>query len=217
MTQYDGTLITFEGDDGTGKSTQLSSLEEYLSPKVSKVIKTREPGGTDVAEAIRRVILSPDYHKNPIVDLFLFSAARAHHTNELIIPALKAGYTVLCDRYSDSTIAYQGYGCGLEDKLDMIRKINHIATFGVVPDLTFYIDSDPKTAVGHTIQTEFDGRADSMESRGLLFRERVRRGFLIEAKKDSERIKTIPYLEGSPEKMQKLIREHVDVLLDGGD
>lgn len=130
-------LITFEGIDGSGKSTQIDLLKEYLISKNKHVVCLREPGGTNLAEKIRNILLNDKNDINPISELLLFEAARADLTEKEIIPAIKDGYIVILDRYFDSTTAYQGYGRGLD--LNTVELINKFATFNVIPDVTFYL------------------------------------------------------------------------------
>src|SRR4030095_6968148 len=139
-------FITFEGIDLSGKSTQLKLLEEYLKKKKKKVISVREPGGTKISERIRETILNKEHNMMEyLTEFLLFSASRHQLTKEVIIPHLKKKYFVLCDRYFDSSTAYQGYGGKIN--LDVINKVNKISTTGLTPDLTFLIYITPEESI----------------------------------------------------------------------
>ena len=132
-------FISFEGGDGTGKSTQIKALERHLSARGRPVVSTREPGGTPLGKLLRQALL--ETAEQPIslpTELFLYLADRAQHVQEVILPALASAKIVLCDRYSDSTLAYQGYALGME--LKVLRELNRIAALGVEPDLTLLLD-----------------------------------------------------------------------------
>ena len=147
-----GYFITIEGSDGSGKSTQLKKIISYLEEKQVDLVVTREPGGTDVAEAIRELILDPAYPQMTAkTEMLLYAAARAQHVEEKVLPALQAGKVVLSDRYVDSSIAYQAYGRGLGD---MVAQVNAIATGGLVPDLTVFLDLPPAVGMARKQQEE---------------------------------------------------------------
>jgi dTMP kinase len=175
-------FITFEGPDGSGKSTQVRLLGEYLEALGHPVLCTREPGGTAISEQIREVLLSKQNdsicHET---EALLFSAARAQIVAELIRPALARGQVVLCDRYADSTLAYQGYGLGLD--LEALRAITRFATGGLVPDLTFYIDVPVEVGLARRHRVEVN-RLDQKE---IAYHERVRNGYLDMAHAEPER------------------------------
>ena len=168
-----GSLITFEGIDGSGKSTQIQMLENEFITLGVKYKTFREPGGTDLSEKIREILLD-----NQNIELFstaeslLFAAARAQLTAEQIKPAINQGKFVICDRFTDSTIAYQGYGRGLDIK--KLEKINHIATDGLTPDITFVLDINPKVAAE---RMEADA-PDRVEATGVDFFRRIREGYI---------------------------------------
>src|SRR5574342_1102019 len=148
-------FITFEGGDGTGKTTQLKALESHLRGKGRSCVSTREPGGTPLGSLIRQVLL--EVGKQPIAsptELFLYLADRAQHVRDVIVPALNAGHIVLCDRYTDSTLAYQGYGRGIDLKL--LRQLNEFADGGVQPDLTFLLDCPVALGLSRTAQRQHD-------------------------------------------------------------
>lgn len=166
-------FITFEGPDGSGKSTQIKLLADYLQARGRGVVLTREPGGTNIGEQIRDVVLSTrNQGIQPETEALLFSAARAQIVREIIQPALAAGKIVLCDRYADSTMAYQGYGLGLDR--GALQAITHFATAGLVPHLTFYVDVP--VAVG--IARKQRGETNRLDEKTLAYHERVRAGFL---------------------------------------
>lgn len=174
-----GYFITLEGIDGSGKSTQAKLLYQHLQEKGCRVLLTREPGGTNLAEEIRKVILTPGKEElDPMAEILLYAASRAQHVNNLIRPALEAGQIVISERFVDSSLAYQGYGLGRDLKL--IKEINNLATGDIRPDLTFLLDSAPETS-GERLErrSKANGRdSDRIEQRGLSFQDRVRKGFL---------------------------------------
>ncbi|HUP77256.1 MAG TPA: dTMP kinase [Pirellula sp.] len=177
-------FITVEGPDGSGKSTQLQLLVENLKQKGYDIVVTREPGGTTVGNQIREVLLSPDHHEmTPRVEMMLYAASRAQNVEQVIRPALERGAIVLCDRFIDASIAYQGYG--LQYDLDQIRSLNEWATNGLTPDLTFLFDLNPERA---SARMKDRGRLDRIESRDQAFHERVYAGFQTLLKQYPERI-----------------------------
>ncbi len=184
-------FITFEGIDGAGKSTQVKKLRKYLTEKGHEVLTLREPGGTVVAENIRDLLLTSKHDITPIGELLLFSASRAELVQNVILPAIESGITVIADRFYDSTTAYQGYGRGID--LQLLRQINSIATFGLEPDITFCLDISPEDALirkfsEKSIPLAFDeSELDRMESSGLAFYQRVREGYLKLAEDEKRR------------------------------
>ena len=181
-----GKFITFEGIDGSGKSTLISAIRERLLKrgiKEEKILITKEPGGTEFAELLRDV-LAKKVDREPLAELFALLSARYDHTKRKIIPALREGKIVICDRYSDSTFAYQVFGKGLEYYL--VTHLNKIASLKLKPDLTILIDLDPKIAL-----ERLKDKRDHYESLGLEFFERVRYGYLALAKRAKKRIKVI--------------------------
>jgi len=181
-----GKFITFEGIDGSGKSTLISAIKERLLKrgiKEEKILITKEPGGTDFAELLRDV-LAKKVDREPLAELFALLSARYDHTKRKIIPALREGKIVICDRYSDSTFAYQVFGKGLEYYL--VTHLNKIASLKLKPDLTILIDLDPKIAF-----ERLKDKRDHYESLGLEFFEKVRYGYLALAKRAKKRIKVI--------------------------
>ena len=179
-----GLFITFEGGDGCGKTTQIKLLDEYLQSKGYKTLLTREPGSKGLGIKLREILLNYDGEVSPVCESFLFLADRAQHVDCIIKPALEEGVIVLCDRHTDSTVAYQGYGRGLD--LEQIHDLNKIATSGLKPDLTIVLDVDVETS-----QKRVGTEKDRMESSGIEFFERVRKGFLEIAKQEPERVKVV--------------------------
>ena len=169
-----GYFISFEGPDGSGKTTQINLLEEYLTNKGYEVLVTREPGGTPISEAIRKIILDTGFREmDPVTEMLLYAASRAQHVEELIKPALDKGKIVLCDRFVDSSIAYQGVGRGLG--IDVVEKINKVALQGTLPDLTLFFDIDPEEGLKRGQGR--DRQVDRLELEDLAFHKKVYEGF----------------------------------------
>ena len=169
-----GLFVTFEGVEGSGKSTHVRHLARALRATGYEVVETREPGGTPLGQALRDLLLAPtSTPPEPLTELLLYCADRAQHAAEVIRPALAAGRIVLCDRFADSTIAYQGYGRGLD--LDTVRALDARARGGLEPNLTFLLDCPP--AAGLARAQARSGAADRFEQEALDFHEAVRRGF----------------------------------------
>lgn len=178
-------FITFEGIDSSGKTTQLLLLERWFQRKNIPCMVIREPGGTIISERIRELLLDPIHAEmSEVAELFLFSAARAQLTTEVIIPALKKHITVLCDRYYDSTTAYQGYGRGID--LESIKHINQLATQQMRPAITFYFDIPYDESLHRKGLTNSD--ADRMERSSIKFYEQVRTGYLTIADEEKDRV-----------------------------
>ncbi len=186
-------FVSFEGGDGTGKTTQIHALENYLVQQGRSCVVTREPGGTSLGKLIRQVLLEVGGHDiAPSTELFLYLADRAQHVNEIIRPALAAGNIVLCDRFTDSTLAYQGYGRGIDLKL--LRQINNVADGGVRPDLTFLLDCPVAVGLGRTSRrssVEGQPREDRFERETIEFHEKIRAGFLAMAGADPARFRIV--------------------------
>ncbi len=177
-----GVLITLEGGEGSGKSSQAEALATLMRSHDYSVTLTREPASTKLG----RTVMAMFQQKATVTaeaELFLFEAARAQHVREVIRPALERGAVVLCDRYTDSTVAYQGYGRGLS--LDHIRAVNHIATGGLAPHLTVLLDVPPETGLARKDHQRLD---DSIGGEQLQFHQRVRQGFLELARREPQRI-----------------------------
>ena len=177
-------FITFEGADGCGKTTQIELLNKYLQEKGFKTLVTREPGAKGLGEKLREILLNYDGEVSPNCESFLFLADRAQHVDCVIKPALKKGIIVLCDRHTDSTVAYQGYGRQLD--IEQIKKLNKIAVNGLKPNLTIVFDIDIETSMQRVGKTK-----DRMESAGSEFFNRVRNGYLAIAKEEPNRVKII--------------------------
>lgn len=199
-----GMLITFEGGEGSGKTTQTRLLEEYLENMGYAVILTREPGGTKIGEEVRGILADVTNKKmSPMTEFLLFSAARAQHVEELIVPALKKGKIIISDRFYDASFAYQGYGRGLSLKL--ISHITLQATKKIKPQLTFFLDIDPKDASGRIKKRS--NTLDRIEKEKLSFFFRVRKGYYELCKKEPSRIKIIDGSQGIEKVHKKIILE----------
>jgi dTMP kinase len=210
-----GKFITFEGPEGCGKTTQSKLLMEWLVSKGMDVIWTREPGGTRIGDAIRALVLNPDFKEmEDLTEILLLAASRAQHVEEKIKPALEAGTTVMCDRFVDATLAYQGRGRGLDWKL--LYNLNQVATGGLLPDLTILIDIAPDIGLKRAMEFETAehaaGEADRMEAAGGDFHEKVRDGYLFLAKRYPERIKVVESMETIEQTQEAIRRIVADVL-----
>ena len=179
-----GLFITFEGADGCGKTTQIELLNKYLQENGRSTLLTREPGAKGLGVKLREILLNYDGEVSPQCESFLFLADRAQHIDCIIKPALKEGKIILCDRHTDSTVAYQGYGRGLD--LEQINMLNNIATSGLKPDLTIVFDVDVETSMQRVGKEK-----DRMESAGVEFFNKVRQGYLEIAKQEPNRVKVI--------------------------
>jgi len=197
-------FITFEGPEGSGKTTQLKLLAERLRSEGHDVVETQEPGGTTIGKQIREILLDPASKAlRPTAELLLMFASRAQNVDEIILPALATGKIVLCDRFTDSSIAYQGAGRGLG--ADMIYDLDRIACRGLVPHLTLLIDIDTQTGLSRAKQTR-------MEEQPLSFHRTVREAFLHLANDDSRRIRVV---DGGRDReaVSSDIWQHVSALL----
>lgn len=186
-----GLFVTFEGGEGAGKSTLARRLQDALKGFQREVLLTREPGGTTFSEELRNLLL---HHKGQVAsraELFLFLSARIQHLEELIKPAIARGAIVLCDRFNDSSIAYQGFARGLG--MDYVASCCSLATGGLQPDLTFYIDLDPKVGLmrTHKRRSHTKEAVDRLENEALHFHEKVRQGFQKLALSNPDRIITL--------------------------
>ena len=196
-----GSLITFEGIDGSGKSTQIQMLENELNNLGVEYKTFREPGGTELSEKIRKILLDKEnIELISTAESLLFAAARAQLTAEQIKPAIEKGKFVICDRFTDSTIAYQGYGRGLDIK--QLEEINYIATAGLTPDITFILDISPEVAA---VRMEAEA-SDRMEETGVDFFRRIRGGYRQIKEQNPNRYRLING-EQSPENVFKEIKE----------
>ena len=209
-----GTFITFEGIEGSGKSTQIALLYDHLLQQGWKVTLTREPGGTPIGDQVRRILLHPDHGTlDATAELLLYAASRAQHLREVILPALDAGKVVLCDRFSDATLAYQGYGRGLS--VQVIRELDRIVTAGLRPALTVLLDLPAAAGLGRARGRNTDqglhGEA-RFENEDLLFHDRVRDGYLQLAREEPGRIRVVDAARSSDE-IQADVRRIVDEVL----
>ena len=198
---HKGLFITLEGVDGVGKTTQALLLKAHLEQKGHEVLHTFEPGGTPLGGSIRELLLDPQNKElSSMTEILLYAADRAQHVHETVRPALEAGKTVICERFVDSSLAYQGYGLGLE--LDAIRTVNHWATGGLVPDVTIYLDADPAESLART-------HRDRIAQRTLEYYARVRAGFLAMAQAEPQRFRVIS-AEGTQEEVASRVLEAVE-------
>ena len=208
--QY-GLFMTFEGIEGSGKSTQCRLLAQYLEDQGIRVVETREPGGTPVGESIRDIFLHTTMHPSdsltPETESSLVFAARSQHVASLLLPALYDGAVVLCDRFSDSTLAYQGYGRGLT--ITSLQRLNRFATHGLTPDMTFVFDLPVRQGLIRRQRTATQNRLDK---EALAFHARVRHGFLQLARQHPRRI-TLMNARRSEEALSKHIRVLVEPIL----
>jgi dTMP kinase len=210
-----GKLITFEGIEGCGKTTQMDLICSELDSRGKTLVRTREPGGTRIGEEIRRILLNPQNSDlADMAELFLYFADRAQHVAERIRPALEQGALVLCDRFMDATLAYQGYGRGLDRS--HIFDMNRIATGGVKPDLTLLIDLPVEIGLERAmVRNREEGIAHSegrFEEEEAAFHNRVRKGYLQIAEEEPDRFKMVDGRR-SPEETCKQILSLIDPLL----
>lgn len=198
-----GIFITFEGADGCGKTTQIELLKKYLDDMGTENIQTREPGATDLGIELRKILLHYEKPVSDVAETFLYLADRAQHVEFEIKSALNEGKIVLCDRYIDSTLSYQGYARGQD--LDKIKKLNEIATGGLKPDLTIVFDIESEIA-----QRRLGGEKDRLEKEGLEFHKKLRFGYLEISKEEPDRVKVInsnDSIENIHKKVLNLIKE----------
>lgn len=203
-------FISFEGAEGAGKTTQISILKNYLETKGFEVIVTRQPGGTDLGKSIRTLILDPEQpdKPSPIAELFLYMADRGHNVETLIRPSLEQGKIVICDRYTDSTIAYQGFGRNID--IEKLEILNNIATTSLKPDITFVLDLPVEEGIKRVIKR--DSKLDRIESEKIEFHQKVRNGFLYLAEKDPNRVKVINSLKPI-EEISVEIKNYINYLI----
>lgn len=206
-TNQKGLFITFEGGDGCGKTTQLNLCAEYLQKKGFSVLVTREPGSQGLGEKLREVLLHYNGPVAPTCEAFLFLADRAQHINQIVKPALETGKIILCDRHTDSSIAYQGYGRG--ENIKQIELLNNIATQDIKPNLTLVFDVSEEIA-----QKRVGSQKDRMESAGKDFHKRVRNGYLEIAKQNPRRVKVVD--ANLPiEEVFKQVKKLIDNIIQG--
>jgi len=210
-------FITFEGIEGSGKTTQLRYLQKHLASKGLDVVATREPGGCAIADGIRALLLDPgNTTMVPHAELLLYSAARAQHVAEIIRPALQAGKVVLCDRFTDATTIYQGVGRDLD--FGQLEAINRFATQGLAPDMTLLLDYPVRDGLQRALARN---RADNIEDEGrfemesLAFHERIREGYLELARRDA-RFRVVDAC-GAEQEVAKRIAAAIDRFLETGE
>jgi dTMP kinase len=215
-----GCFITLEGGEGAGKSSLLSALTADLQSAGYQVVVTREPGGTSLGETIRHWLLSNTFSLSDQAELLLFLAARAQHIDEVIKPALEKGQIVLCDRFNDSTIAYQGEARGLDKNL--IKQLCQIVCGSIQPDLTLFLDVDPEIGLLRTQKLNKDhaasGAFDRIESETLHFHKKVRLAFQQLAKEEPQRIKVINANQGQAiviEESLAMVQQHLQKVQHG--
>ena len=203
-----GLFITLEGGDGAGKSTQMNNIEKYFNERGYTCLRTREPGGTSIGEALREILLSPATSKmTDVAEMMIFAAARAQHVRELIRPSVEEGKIVICDRFVDSSIAYQKYGRELGD---MVVQVNDIAIDGLLPDITFWMDINPE-AGRERIGMREDSSLDRLEREKMDFHYRVYDGYQELCKRYPDRVKRIDATR-SIEEMRDEIYGYLDEL-----
>jgi len=210
-----GVFITFEGIEGTGKSTQMARVERALAETGREVLRTREPGGTRIGEDVRGILLCPENRSMaPLCELLLYEACRAQLVQETIRPALARGAVVLCDRFADATMAYQGYGRGIDRTL--VAALNRTAMDGTEPDLTLLLDCPVELGLervcGRLADGPGPGRLDRLEAEDLAFHGRVRRGYLAIAEESPERVRVVDGARDA-ETVHREILGHISRLL----
>jgi dTMP kinase len=202
-------FITLEGPEGSGKTTQIPELAEFLHQAGYDVLTTREPGGTPISDQIRAILLdNENTAMHPRTEILLFQASRAQHVEQVIHPHLQKGGIVLCDRYAESTLAYQGYGYGLD--IEDLRKIIEFATGGLKPDLVLLLDVEPETGL---LRRNQGGDVNRLDAYDLAFHRRVREGYHQLAKADPNRWVTVD-ANRSPDVVQREIRRAVTTYLE---
>lgn len=210
-------FITFEGVEGSGKTSQIQRLKKYLTQKGIPCKVTREPGGSLIGEKIRKILLNPDHREMvPATELFLYEAARAQHVKEAIKPFLKKGGVVLCDRFCDATLAYQGYGRRID--LKWIASLNRISSQGITPDVTFLLDCPSDVGLDRALQRNRMLKQEEesrFEKEAIQFHRRVRKGYLAIARKEPHRVRVIDTREGEDKVFEK-IRKIIDNLMRRG-
>ena len=202
-----GIFITFEGPEGSGKSTQSNLLRGFLKKKGYEVVQLREPGETKLGEIVRNILLhSKKVNITPEAEAFLYLTARTQLVKERIIPALRQGKIVICDRFADATVAYQGHGLGIN--INMLHKFNDFATQNIKPDITFLMDLAPKTGLKRS--KNMKGFKDRIEKRAIEFHEKIRAGYLDLAKNNKKRIKVLTVKNQTKQQIQAMVRREVD-------
>ena len=213
-----GTFITFEGIEGSGKSTQVELLCRELARRGREVVCTREPGGTALGRSVRSLLLDPSNRGLAAgAELFLYLADRCQHTAERVGPALERGMVVVCDRWADASVAYQGYGRGVE--IERIREWNRFATRGIRPQVTILLDLPAETGLARARARNralgTAGREDRFEEEELAFHERVRRGYLELARREPGRFQVVDAAPGAAQTHRRIL-SLIEPLLQGG-
>ncbi len=210
-------FVTFEGVEGSGKTTQINRLKRYLTHKGIPCKVTREPGGCPIGEKIRKILLNPEHREMvPLSELFLYEASRAQHVKEVIEPLLAKGVVVLCDRFSDASIAYQGYGRKLG--LALVKRLNRLSSQGIKPQVTFLLDCPSDLGLKRAVQrnqVQRKEKEERFEREKIQFHHRVRRGYLSLAKKEPHRVKVIDTRQGEDKTFEK-VRQIIDNLIRRG-
>ncbi|CCH47728.1 dTMP kinase [Pseudodesulfovibrio piezophilus] len=205
-------FITFEGIEGTGKTTQIAKVEKYLTSLGKDVLLTLEPGGSRVGQELRKMLLHVENQDiTPQTELFLYLADRAQHVSQIIRPNLAAGKVVLCDRFADSTIVYQGFGRGLDTKV--LQQLNDVAVDGLWPDLTILLDIDPEVGLqranSRNLEENKTNEEGRFEAEHISFHKRIREGYLTWAALNRDRVK-VADASASPEKVFEQIKDMLD-------
>ena len=212
MTKLSGRLITLEGVDGSGKTTQLTLLRKYLIRRGTSVVTTREPGGTAFGEELRHILLQGEFECSPETEMLPLFAARSHNLSTVIRPAIEAGQWVLCDRFTDATFAYQGGGGKL--RFEAIQNMEMLIHPDIQPDLTILLDLPVKTGLTRTFKRGSD--PDNFEKQNLSFKERVREAYLLRQTNNPNRIRLID-ASRSINEIHEAIREQLEALFDNDD
>ncbi|MFA7230249.1 MAG: dTMP kinase [Victivallaceae bacterium] len=202
MNSHKGIFITFEGPEGAGKTTQMQLLKTYFEEQGRKCVTTREPGGTPLAECLRQMVKhhtgdEPVFNET---ELLLFAASRAQHVRYLIKPALEQGFIVLCDRFADSTVAYQGFARNQD--MDFVKQLNRYVVGDCIPDLTILIDLPSEEGFRRAAARN---ETDRIESETLAFHHAVRSGFLKIAEQEPDRVKIVPSQDAPEKTFQKIL------------
>ena len=209
---WPGVFITLEGADGSGKSTKAHMLGDALGAQGREVVLLREPGGTAISEKIRQILLDPaNGEMSDVCELLLYEASRAQLVREVILPALWRGVVVVCDRFYDSTFAYQASARGID--ADLVRRANQMGSCGVVPDRTIVFDLPAEESFERATRHG----ADRMEAEGLSFQERVREGYLAIAAAEPERVRLVMGLGEKEEVYDRMVTELLDLLPELGE
>lgn len=210
-----GLFITFEGIEGSGKTTQIRILEDYLRLRGHATLLTREPGGTRIGEKIRKVLLNAEFKEmHPLTELLLYAAARSQHIHEVILPALEEGKIVLCDRFYDATFAYQGQARHIDE--NFLKEIHRLCAEDLKPDLTLLLDCPVEMGLKRIQERESEVRGqtnlDRFEKEDFDFHEKVRQGYLKIAKAEPHRVKVIQVLDDVEAIHEKVVREIMAII-----